>query len=174
METLKSGIKTGGYFEVECYETLFPPKLKWRERFSNIVTNEAMNHILNTVLHGGTAITTWYCALVENAAVATTGQTYTVPIATESSAYDEATRPEYNESVASGQMLTNSANKAVFTINATKTMYGAMILGGGSLPTTKQDKGAGVLYCYGAFTGSQPVVATNIINLTYTAIATYA
>jgi hypothetical protein len=68
-------------------------------------------------------------------------------------------------------MLTNTANKAVFTINATKTMYGAMILGGGSLPSTKQDKGAGVLYCYGRFTGSQPVVATNVINLTYQANA---
>ena len=171
METLRSGIKIGGVFEIECYDKLF--NLKWRERTHNVVSNEAQNKILDIVFHGGVAPTSWFCALVEGSISPTLSQTYAVPLCTESSAYDEATRPEYNESVASGQMLTNSANKAVFTINATKTMYGAMLVGGGSGAATKQDKvgSGGVLYCYGLFSGTQPVVATNIINLTYAASA---
>jgi len=167
MET-KGGAKFSGKFDVECYRN---GKLIWEEHPHNIITNQGLTHILNTQLAGGTAITTWYCTLVETDTAAAAGMTYAVPVYTESTSYDEATRPAYTETV-TDQTCTNSASKAVFTISATKTMYGASLVGGGSAPTTKGDAaGGGTLFCYAKFAASRAVVDNDVINLTYTVTA---
>ena len=166
MEKLKSGAKFRGRFIVECFRK---GKLIWKEDVSNIITNEGLDAVLDIMLHASTQITVWYCTLVETDTTPAAGQTYAVPVYTESTSYDEATRPEYNEAASSSQSITNSANKAVFTISATKTMYGASIVGGGSAPTTKGDTaGGGTLFCYAKFATARPVEDNDIINLTYT------
>jgi hypothetical protein len=95
--------------------------------------------------------------------------TYATPTYTESTAYDELTRPAYNEAAASSQSITNSANKAVFTISGTKTMYGASIVGGGTAASTKGDTaGGGTLFCYAKFDNARAVYDNDVLNLTYT------
>ncbi len=161
---IKTGAKFRGEFTAECYRN---GKLIWIEKVHNIITNQGLTHYLNTELAGGTAITTWYCTLVETDTTPAAGMTYAVPVYTESTAYDEATRPAYVETV-TDQTCTNSASKAVFTISATKTMYGASLVGGGTAATTKGDTaGGGTLSCYAKFTSSRAVLDNDIINLTY-------
>jgi len=166
MEQVKFRAKFGGVFDVECFDK--HGNLKWQERAHNIITNEGLDHILDTELHGATAITAWYCALVETDTTAAATQTYATPIYTESTSYDETQRPAYDEAAASSQVITNSANKAAFTISDTKTMYGAALVGGGSAALTKADAaGGGTLLCYAKFTSSRAVVDDDVINLTY-------
>ena len=162
----KLTVRFGGQFIAECFRD---GKLIWTEKTSNIITNEGLNHILNIVLHADTQITTWYCVLAESDTNAAAGMTYAVPVYTETTAYDEATRPAYVEAASIAQSTTNSANKAVFTISGTKTMYGAALVGGGSAANTKADTaGGGTLLCYAKFASSRAVVDDDVINLTYT------
>ena len=162
----KLTVRFGGQFIAECFRD---GKLIWTEKTNNIITNEGLNHILDVILHGSTQITTWYCVLAESDTNAAAGMTYAVPVYTETTAYDEATRPAYVEAAANAQSITNSANKAVFTINGTKTMYGAALVGGGTDGNTKGDAaGGGTLLCYAKFGSSRAVVDDDVINLTYT------
>jgi hypothetical protein len=163
---MKNGAKIGGIFHVECYRD---GKLLWEEEAHNLVTDEGLDAILDIMLHGYTQITTWYCILFENDFTPDGDETYASPGYTESTAYDEATRPEYEEAAASSQSTTNSANKATFTISDTKTIYGAGIVGGGSAATTKGDSaGGGTLLCCARFASSRSVLDDDVINLTYT------
>jgi len=143
--------------------------LKWTERVHNIVTDEGLDSVLDVYLHAATQITTWYCCMSESDTAAAANLTYAVPGYTETEAYDEATRPAYNEAASSSQSITNSANKAVFTMNATKTLYGASLVGGGTDGNTKGDAaGGGTLFCYSKFGSSRGVVDDDVVNLTYT------
>jgi len=169
MKTLGK-IRLGGIFEVGCWDKF--GKLKWREKASNLITNEGLDAILDIMLHAATQITTWYMAIFEDDHTPAAGDTYAVPGYTESTAYDEATRPEYEEAAASGQSITNSANKAVFTISATKTIYGAALVGGGSGATTKGDAaGGGTLLCAAKFSAARSVLDDDTLNITYTVSA---
>lgn len=163
MERVKSGTRLKGIFELECYRA---GKLIWVEKCQNIITDEGLNRILDVMLHATTQTTTWYCGLVETDTAEAANMTYDVPVFTESTAYDEATRPEYEEAASSSKTVTNSANKATFTIDATKTMYGAAIFS----INTKGDHTQGannVLFCYAKFSASRAVVDNDVINLTY-------
>ncbi len=167
MEAVKERARLKGKFHVECFDK--DGNLKWVENTENIVTNEGLDALLDIFFHASTQITTWYCTLVESNTDPAAGMTYAVPSYTETTAYDEGTRPEYEEAAASSQSITNSANKATFTINATKTMYGASIVGGGTEASTKGNTdGGGTLFCYSKFGSSRSVVDDDVINLTYT------
>lgn len=163
----KAKIKLRGVFHRECFDK--NGNLKWEDWASNLVTNEGLDHILDAILHASTQITTWYALMFESDSTPAAAWTYAVPIMTETTAYDEVTRPEYVEAASSGQSITNSANKAQFTINASKTMYGAALVGGGTTPTTKGDvAGGGTLLCAATFAAARAVIDDDVINLTYT------
>lgn len=131
----------------------------------NIVVNEGLNHILDTVFHGSTPVTTWYLGLFEGnyTPVATLTAATVAAAATESTAYAETTRPEYVEAAASGQSVTNAASKATFTINAAKTIYGAFLISGSAKSGT-----AGVLMSAARFSAAKTVAAEDQLLLTYT------
>ncbi len=170
MDKVQSKARIGGVFEVECFDR--DGNLKWRETAPNLITNEGLDHILNTVLHADTQITTWYVAIFEDNHTPAAGDTYATPGYTESTAYTESTRPEYEEAAASSQSVTNSANKATFSINAAKTIYGASLVGGGSAPSTKGDTaGGGTLLCAAKFSSSKSVENGDTLNVTYTVSA---
>ena len=166
---LKEGARLRGRLDIEIYDNAENMKLISKSSGHNVVTNEGLDALLDIMLHADTQITTWYCVISETDTAGAAGLTYAVPTFTEWTAYDEATRPAYVEAAASSQSITNSANKAVFTANDTKTLYGAGLVGGGSTPGTKDDQaGGGTLFNYGKFAASQPVVSANVVNLTIT------
>ncbi len=159
--------KFQGKFIATCFDK--DGNFKWREETRNIVTNEGLDADLDIMFNGATQITTWYLVLFETNTTPLATHTYAVPGYTECTAIDEATRPEYEEAAASGQSMTNAANKGTFTFSATKTIYGAALVGGGSAPTTKGDTaGGGTLWCSALFASSKNVDDDDVIELTYT------
>ncbi|MDD5062779.1 MAG: hypothetical protein PHN44_10920 [Candidatus Marinimicrobia bacterium] len=160
----------GGIFIVSCRDK--DGNLVWTERQHNLVTNEGLNHLLNVELHATAAITTWYCVIFESDTTILATHTYASPGYTECTSYDEATRPEYVEAAASGQSITNAASKATYTISATKTIYGAALVGGGTAANTKGDAaGGGTLLCAAKFSSSYAVQDNYVLTVTYPASA---
>ena len=156
-----------GVFKVECFDK--DGHLKWVEENSNLVTDEGLDALLDVMFHGLAATGTWYVAIIESNTAAASGMTYAVPTYTESEAYAEGTRPAYVESAASSQSIDNSASKAVFTMNATKTIYGASLVS----DNTKGDVAASpaYLYCYSLFSSSKAVVNLDVLNVQITLTA---
>lgn len=168
MENLevKSGAKIGGIFDVKCFRK---GELIWEEKGHNLLTYEGLDATLNIMLHGATQITAWYCLLFEDDYTPLATNTYAVPGFTETTSYDEGTRPAYVEAESTARSTTNSASPAVFTISATKTMYGAALVGGGTDADTKADTaGGGTLFCLFSFALERAVLDNDVINLTYT------
>lgn len=154
-------LEVGGRFLVE----------HWREgelidvdETPNIVVNEGLNHILDVMFHGETQVTTWYIGIFEGnyTPVANVTAATIAAASTESTAYDEATRVEYNEAAASGQSMTNSANKAVFTMNANKTIYGAFLVSASAKSAT-----TGKLFAASKFGSSKAVTSGDELLVTY-------
>ena len=141
---------------------------KWSDH--NLCTDEGLNHQMDIAFSAGTPITSWFVLLFEDSHSPAAGDTYAVPGFTESTAYDEATRPAWQEAGVSSKTITNSANKATFTMNATKTIYGGALVGGGTDEDTKDDQaGGGTLYCESQFaSGSKPVVDDDVLKVTIT------
>lgn len=156
-------------WDVECYRA---GEKIWHETNKNICTDEGLNALLNIMFHGSTQITTWYIAIFETDTTPAAGTTYATPVYTESQAYDEATRPAFVEAAASGKSITNSANKASFTMNATKTIYGAALVGGGTDANTKADAaGGGTMYCASKFSSAKAVESADVLKVTVTLTA---
>lgn len=164
----KSGLLVGGYFDVEHVRD---GKVIDRWRDHNIIVNQGLNHILGVTFNAATQVATWYVALFESnstpAATWTAGQIGTEQ--TECTAYDEATRVQYVEAAPASQQITNSASKATFTINATKTIYGAMLVSDSTKSAT-----TGTLMAASKFSAARSVVATDQLLITYTISASDA
>jgi len=157
-----ASLALGGQFSIDHYRK---GELIEREAVHNLVVNEGLDHVLNTVFHSGTQIGTWHLGLFEGnytPAANVTAATIAAQ-ATESTAYDEATRPEYVEAAAANQSVTNSANKATFTINATKTIYGAFLVSNSTKGST-----SGTLFSAARFNSPKQVVDDDQLLLTYT------
>jgi len=151
----------------------------WRKDFllsqtrdHNTVTNEGLDALLDIMFHAATQCTTWYVLIFETDTTPAAGTTYAVPVFTETNAaYDEATRVEYVEAAASSQSLTNSANKATFTMNDTKTIYGAALVGkGGVAASTKGDVALAdaFMYCASKFASSKAVISGDSLKVSIT------
>jgi hypothetical protein len=149
-------------------------KLYAREVSHNALTIQGCTHIVNVITHGTTAIGTWYVVLFESNSPIDLAWTYATHSYTEFDGYsDVGGRPAFNESAAAqygstGAYCNNSANKAVFTVSdASNTLYGACLVGGGSAPSTKNDTaGGGTLLSATRFGSSMPVDNTTILNIT--------
>lgn len=131
----------------------------------NLVVDEGLNALLNIMFHGDTQIGTWYLAPFEGNYTPVAGVTAATITAasTECTAYDEATRVAYNEAAAASKSITNSANKATFTFNATKTIYGAFLVSNSTKSGT-----TGTLFSAARFATSKSVADDDQLLLTYT------
>jgi hypothetical protein len=171
---LALGLLVGTKWDFECYDKF--GNLKWEDRNRpNIITHEGLDFLLNVMFHGTAAVATWYCFPVETDTAAAATMTYAVPGFTESQAYDEANRIAFNEAAASGQSITNSANKAAFTVSSTKTFYGGALVGGGTDGNTKGDTaGGGTLMAYSKFSSSKAVEDGDTFKITITITVAHA
>jgi len=152
-------------WDFECFDK--DGNLKWQElNRPNMIVTEGLNNLLDAYLNAATQITAWYVIPVETDTTAALTMTYAVPVFTESQAYTEANRQAFDPAAASGGVMTNAASKAVFTINATKTMYGAALVGGGGAASTKADTaGGGTLFCYSKFASGKSVESTDSLSI---------
>jgi len=161
---MRTGFFFGGKFIATCYDK--HGNFRWEVESHNLVVNEGLDHALDVLFHGDSAFGTWYVGLFESNTTILATHTYAVPGFTESIAYDEAARQEYVEAAASSQSITNSANRAVFTMDATKTIYGAFL---SSFATKGNTAEAGaVMFCAAQFTNAKAVNDDDTLEVTYT------
>lgn len=159
---LRNSLDVRTLWTVQCYRR---GELIWVEfERPNVCTNQGIDAMLNIMFHASTQITTWYVAIFENNYTPLVTNTYATPGYTESTAYDEATRPAYVEAASASKVMTNSANKAVFTINATKTIYGASLVSYSTKNDTAQS--GAILFCSSAFSAGRSVVDNDVLNVT--------
>lgn len=155
----------GGVFTTQCYRD---GKLIWTDVSDNLICNQGLDHILNVVLHGTTPVDPWYIGIFEGnytPVAAVTAATITAD-STESTAYDESTRVAYVEAAASSQSTTNSASPATFTINASKTIYGAFLASASAKSAT-----TGTLLAATRFATARAVIDNDVLLVTYTITA---
>lgn len=157
-----AGLRVGGIFQ---FEHVRNGEVIDRWEDHNLVVNEGLNSILGVNFHGDTQITTWYIGLFEGNYTPVAGVTAATitSASTECTAYDETTRVAYNEAAAASQSITNSANKATFTFNATKTIYGAFLASASAKSAT-----SGTLMSAARFSASKSVVDDDQLLVTYT------
>lgn len=159
-------LEIGGIFK---FEQIRDGKVidSWEEH--NIVVNESLNYILDVAFSAGSANTAWYVGLFKNnfTPIATSVMS-TFPgagVANESTTdYSETTRPVWTDAGAASQSITNSASPAAFTFTpASTTIYGAFL-------SSSSVKGGttGVLGAASKFASSRTLLASDVLNVTYT------
>jgi len=155
---MNEGLKLGGVFTLECYDK--DGVLKWNDEFHNTVVNEGLQHVLDTVFSGGSAVDPWYLGLTDGTPTVNAADTLSSHAGwTEETDYT-GNRQAWVE-VRSGQSMTNAASVAVFPITGTATIGGGFLC---SVATTT----TGVLMSAGALAGGDRSVASgDTLNLTY-------
>lgn len=154
-------------YSFECYRP--DGSLRWSEKFDNLVVDEGLNDLLSKWLKGDGYTAAWVVGLIDNAGYTTGVQaddTYakitssanppTTNAWQELTAYDEGARQTLTLGSVSGKSVDNSAAKATFTINATKTIKGAFVCS------------TSVLLGGGAFTNSRDMYDNDTLQITIT------
>jgi len=165
----KEGIKGGGVFTVQCRDK--DGNLKWEAKSPNLVVNVGLKDMNDKYFTGSGYTATWFIGLygagatndpaAGDTAASHAGWTEVVP-------YSDATRPAASfaaASTADPSVITNSANPAVFNINATSTVGGAFLISNSTKSGT-----TGVLFSASDFAapGDRVVASGDTINVTYT------
>jgi hypothetical protein len=163
------GAKATGKYTVECYDK--DGNLKWVAETPNLVVNVGLQYMAGSALTSTSQITTWYLGLYGSGSTNSpaAGDTMSSHIGwTEVTDYSEANRPTATLAAATNanpSVVTNTASKAVFTINGTTTVGGAFL-------TSNNTKGGttGTLFSAADFSapGDRSVVSGDILNVTYT------
>jgi len=141
------------------------------ETVENLIPTQGLNYMLGAALTGVSQSSTWYLAPFEGNYTPVAGDTAaTFPAAaTECTAYNEATRVVWTPGAIAAGSVSNSASQAVFTMNATKTVYGIA-----QLSVSTKSAITGTLVSIALFAVPKAVVATDILNVTNTITATSA
>jgi hypothetical protein len=163
------GAKATGKYTVECFDK--DGNLKWVAETPNLVVNVGLQYMAGTALTSTAQITTWYLGLYGSGATNSpaAGDTMSSHIGwTEVTAYSEANRPTATLAAATNanpSVVTNTASKAVFTINGTTTVGGAFLTSNNTKSGT-----TGTLFSAADFSapGDRSVVSGDILNVTYT------
>lgn len=137
----------------------------------NIVVTEGLTHMLDVVLHGTTAVATWYFGLFS--ANVTPVSTWTAAnftanateIVSGTEGYSEATRQAFVEAAAAAGSINNTASKAAFTI-ATATSI--TVWGAGLLSSNVKGGTTGTLMSAAKFSAARTLYDTDVFNLGYT------
>ena len=163
------GAKATGKYTVECFDK--DGNLKWVAETPNLVVNVGLQYMAGSALTSTAQITTWYLGLYGSGATNSPSAGDTMATHggwTEVTDYSESTRPAATFAAATNanpSVVTNTASKAVFTINGTTVVGGAFL-------TSNNTKGGttGTLFSAADFAapGDRSVVSGDILNVTYT------
>lgn len=138
---------------------------------TNIVVIEGLTHILDVVLHGVSAIPTWYCGLFS--ANVTPANTWTAAnfaanateITSNTEGYSETTRQVFVEDPAYNASITNVSNKSAFTIATATTVT---VWGVGLLSSDVKGGTTGTLMSAAKFNAQRILYNTDVFNVGYT------
>ena len=163
------GAKATGKYTVECFDK--DGNLKWVAETPNLVVNVGLQYMAGTALTSTAQITTWYLGLYGSGATNSPAAGNTMSSHgtwTEVTDYSESTRPAATFAAATNanpSVVTNTASKAVFTINGTTTVGGAFLTSNNTKSGT-----TGTLFSAADFSspGDRSVVSGDILNVTYT------
>jgi len=136
----------------------------WDDTIQNTVMTAGMNHMLDTEFHASAQSATWYVGLIrdDNYSSISANDTLASHAGWEEGDEYSGNRKEFVEAAASGGAITNSANKAAFSINATETMKGGMLC-------NAESGTSGTLFSAGLFSeGDRAVVNGDTINVAIT------
>jgi len=139
----------------------------------NTFTTEGVAYFLNILFYttAKSAARIWYVGIYDLDVTPAVGNTAAVHLGAggtygamqATTEIDEATYPEYTAAaISAARIATNAANKAEFTIAATRTVYGAF-LGDDSDPTGV----AGHLLAAKKFTASRDVIDNDVLYVSY-------
>lgn len=152
-----------GRFRVHCYDK--EGKLKWEKDLPNGIVDEGIEYLLDAGFNGGSQISTWYVGLIDNSGFSALSNSDTMASHSgwsESTAYTEATRPEWTAGAAASRAVTNGTS-VDFSINATVTIRGIFI-------TSNNTKGGttGTLWSTAAFGTNASATSGDTLKITYT------
>jgi len=149
---------------INCYDS--NGNLKWGETKKNLVTTEGLDHILSTTFKGGTQITAWYVGL-KNAGSVSAGDTMASHAGwTEDVNYSQSVRQTLTLGAVASASVDNTANKAIYSINATSTIAGAFITSNNTKSGT-----SGTLYGVVDFSSARSVISGDTLEVTVTLTA---
>lgn len=127
-------------------------------------TNAGLNNLLDVYFNGASQTTAWYLGLIDNAGYSSVSAADTMASHggwVESTAYNEANRPQWTSGAASGGLVTN-ASSVNFTINGTVSIKGVFV-------TTSNAKGGTAGTLFATATGSvQTFTSGQVFKVTYT------
>lgn len=163
-----AGLRRPGPPPSACY-------VVWTARAENLVTTEGLNDLLTKYFKGSSYNATWYVGLIDlttftavaatdtAAKINTTANPPTTNGWQEITAYSEGARPALVLGTASSGSISNTASKAAFSINATKTIHGGFLCSSATWGGT-----ATILYSAAAFSGDKAVESGDTLNVTIT------
>lgn len=164
----QEGARATGRYTVECFDK--DGNLKWVAESDNLVVNVGLQYMAGVALTATAQSTVWYLGLYGAASSNNPAAGDTMALHTgwtEVTAYSEANRPTAQFAAATNanpSVVTNTANKAVFSINGTTVVGGAFL-------TNSNTKGGstGTLFSAADFAapGDRSVVSGDILNVTY-------
>lgn len=163
-------LKATGKYIVECFDKDGNPK--WTAETPNLVVNVGLQYMAGTALVGVTQINPWYIGIYGSAGsnnpaagdiMTPTGHNGW----TENTDYTQGTRPQAvfaAATAANPSVVTNTASKAVFNMNATTIIGGAFLVSSNAKGTN-----TGTLFSAADFQspGDRSVVSGDILNVTY-------
>ena len=153
------------WWRVKCFNS-DKTVLKWEEFVSNIVVDEGLYYALDVMFMSGSAYSSWYVALFNSDDTPADDWVY-AQIGTdmdEFTDYDEATRPAWTPSAIVSNSLVAQVEFTAST-GVDTTIYGAYIVN----VNTKGDyaSGIGILWCASRFATARPLMATEVLEVTY-------
>jgi len=123
----------------------------------NIVTLQGKNSINNVYFYDSLSVAYWYIVPFSSDTTCEDTMTYAVPVFTEYTTYDEASRPQWVPSVSADEEISNETTPAIITISTggEETLYGCALLGGSITAATKANTNASgaIMYSASQFTG---------------------
>lgn len=162
---VNSGVRAKGYYTVEHRRNGVTLDI---QKVENRVVDQGLTHLLDVAFNSGAQITAWYLGIYEGnyTPQADDAAANIAARSTESTAYNEAARVTFQNAAPAGNAVTNSANRAVFTMNATKTIYGCFLAS-----TSAKQSTLGTLMSVTLFTNARAVISGDELLVTYTLTA---
>lgn len=136
--------------------------LAWEETVYNAING--LLDLLNVYFHGSTQTATWYLGLINNTGTPSLVSTDTMSSHSgwvELTSYSESVRQTWPEGAAAGDEIASTA-AAIFTVNASCSIYGAFL----SSDSTKSGT-TGNLWAAGAFPAPHTLISGQKLDVYY-------